>query len=169
MLRLVAAFYSKLIAALAMVAGVAIAVICVAIIIDVGMASSGLRPPIWVGAGTEYALLYLTLLSSPWLLRQKGHVTIAGFRNLLRPAHRIVLEKFIYLLALIVMLVLTYFGLVLTWETIRSGNLDIRSFEFPRWLVYLPMPIGFGLLAIEFSRLLFGHDSLYDDQPVEGL
>lgn len=171
MLRSVWAAYNRLIAALAIVAGVAIAVFCVAIIVDVVTAALGFRPPIWVGAGTEYTMLYLTLLSAPWLLRQKGHVTISGLRNLLGPKPRRVLERLTYLLALVVMLILTYYGVILTWETLHSGDLDIRSFEFPRWLVYLPMPIGFALLAVEFARLLLGRDSLYDDdeQPVDGL
>ena len=171
MIRSVWAVYNWLIAALAIVAGVAIAIFCVAIIVDVVMAASGLRPPIWVGAGTEYTMLYLTLLSAPWLLRQKGHVTISGLRNMLAPRQRLWLERFTYFLALVVMLILTYYGTILTWETVLSGDLDIRSFEFPRWLVYLPMPIGFALLAVEFARLLLGHDSLYDDdeQPVDGL
>lgn len=167
--RRVAQLYNGLIATLAFAAGVAIAVICVAIIVDVGIASAGLRPPIWVGAGTEYALLYLTVLSAPWLLRQKGHVTIAGLRNLLAPRHRVVLEKLVYLLAIVVTLTLAYFGAVLTWESFQAGDLDIRSFEFPRWLVYFPMPLGFGLLAIEFARLLVRGESLYDNQPPEGL
>lgn len=170
MRRLIWALYNRLIAALAIAAGVVIAVFCIAIIVDVVTAALGFRPPIWVGAGTEYSMLYLTLLSAPWLLRQKGHVAISGLRNLLAPKPRRVLERATYLLALIVMLILTYFGTVLTWETLLSGDLDIRSFEFPRWLVYLPMPIGFALLAVEFARLLFGYDSLYDDeQPVDGL
>ena len=170
MRRSIWAVYNRLITALAIAAGVVIAVFCVAIIVDVVMAALGLRPPIWVGAGTEYSMLYLTLLSAPWLLRQKGHVAISGLRNMLAPKPRRVLERATYLLALILMLILTYYGTVLTWETLFSGDLDIRSFEFPRWLVYLPMPIGFALLAVEFARLLFGRDSLYDDErPVDGL
>jgi C4-dicarboxylate transporter DctQ subunit len=169
-IRSIWAVYNWLIAALAIVAGVAIAVFCVAIIVDVVMAGSGFRPPIWVGAGTEYTMLYLTLLSAPWLLRQKGHVAISGLRSMLRPRQRLWLERFTYFLALVVMLILTYYGTILTWETLLSGDLDIRSFEFPRWLVYLPMPIGFALLAVEFARLLLGFDSLYDDaQSVDGL
>ena len=89
---------------------------------------------------------------------------------MLRPRQRLWLERFTYFLALVVMLILTYYGTILTWETLLSGDLDIRSFEFPRWLVYLPMPIGFALLAVEFARLLLGFDSLYDDaQSVDGL
>lgn len=161
--------YDRLIAALAVLAGVAIAIVCIAIAIDVVMASSGLRPPIWVGAATEYTLLYLTLLAAPWLVRQKGHVTISGLRNMMAPAVRRILEKAVYLLAIVVCLLLAWFGIVLTWESLLIGDLDIRSFEFPRWLVYLPMPVGFILVAIEFIRLLVRGESLYDEPPAEGL
>lgn len=161
--------YDRLIAALAVAAGVAIAVVCIAIAIDVVMASSGLRPPVWVGAVTEYILLYLTLLAAPWLVRQKGHVTISGLRNLMAPTARRILEKAAYLLAIAVSLLLAWLGAVLTWESLVIGDLDIRSFEFPRWLVYLPMPIGLTLVAVEFARLLVRGESLHDEPPAEGL
>lgn len=169
MLRALIGAYDRLIATLAVLAGVAIAVICIAIAIDVTMASVGLRPPIWVGAGTEYAMLYLTLLAAPWLVRERGHVTISGLRNLLPPEARRVLEKAVYLMAIAATLVLAWFGTVLTWESFVIGDLDIRSFEFPRWLVYLPMPLGLTLVAVEFARLLARGESLYDETSSEGL
>jgi hypothetical protein len=36
---------------------------------------------------------------------------------------------------------------------LSAPGLEIRSFEMPKWLLYVPLPIGFLLLGIEFVRL----------------
>lgn len=52
-------------------------------------------------------------------------------------------------------------------ETARSGAFEMRTFDMPRWLIYLPMVIGLWLSALEFLRYLLGADSLYDTDPTQ--
>ena len=46
-------------------------------------------------------------------------------------------------------------------ETIGSQELDIRSIDMPKWILFVPFPLGFTLVAIEFLRYLLGYDTYY--------
>ena len=41
------------------------------------------------------------------------------------------------------------------------NELDLRSIDMPKWLLFVPFPLGFSLVAIEFGRYLVGIDSYY--------
>jgi C4-dicarboxylate transporter DctQ subunit len=103
-----------------------------------------------------------TLGSGSW---QKGHVYIEVF--LARSATRVrgVCAVVTYVLCLATCLVLLYYSLDLTWLSWRRGDVDIRSFDMPRALLFACMPLSFLLMAIEFARYLLGYDSLYSSEP----
>lgn len=156
--------YNTLIAGLAVLAGAAIAVAFLLIVIDVGMRATGFRPPAFTIATVEYLLLYFTLLAAPWLVREKGHVYVDALISRLPGGARHVLEKAVYLLCTAVPLIFTYYAGLLLVDAASSGMFEERAIDIPLWLLYAPMPIGFGLVAIEFARLLFGADTLYQDR-----
>ena len=63
------------------------------------------------------------------------------------------IEQAVYLIGAVVCLIIAYVSFDLAW---RSEGWEIRTFEMPRWLVFVTMPAAFVLLAIEFLRLLAG-------------
>jgi hypothetical protein len=52
-------------------------------------------------------------------------------------------------------------------EAIESGEIDMRSFEIPMWILFAPMPPCFLMCAMEFGRFLIGIDDMYDQTIVE--
>jgi TRAP-type C4-dicarboxylate transport system permease small subunit len=80
---------------------------------------------------------------------------------------RLVLEKLIYLLCIAICLYLGWFCLDLGIRAISTGDFDSRSFDLPRWLIYLPMVIGFFVAAVEFVRYLIGPASMYEQPEQE--
>ena len=74
--------YDGVIVGLAIIAGAMVAAVFLMIVYDVAVRTLGFQPPFWTSALTEYALLYMTMLAAPWLVRQKGHpielVALAG-------------------------------------------------------------------------------------------
>ena len=156
--KAIAQAHHHLLTALAVVAGAMLVAIFAAIVYDVSLRFAGLRPPIWTSAASEYALLYLTTLAAPWLLRHRGHVYIATFVSALPPVPRRVIERAVYLIGAVVCLIIAYVSFDLAW---RSEGWEIRTFEMPRWLVFVTMPAAFVLLAIEFLRYLLGAPSMY--------
>ena len=163
--------YDRLIDGLALLAAIILVMIVVAIAMHVGLHALDLPAPHWIGSATEYGLLYMTLLAAPWLVRQRAHIVIPSLRQRLPAILRRPTEYGLYVLAVVVCLGLAYYGLVLTLQALERGDLDIRSFDMPRWLIYAPMALGFLLIAIEFGRFLVRGTSYFetDGGPQQGL
>ncbi len=154
-------------AALAVVAGLIMVAIFVAVIVDVTVRDVGLQPSRATVPLAEYGLLYITMLGSPWLLRTKGEIMVESFRMIMPPAMRRAVEIFTYVLCAALCGILAWYALdqaILTWGT---GQGEQRAILVPAYVAYAPMFLGFGLMFIEFLRLLFGRETLYDQSATE--
>jgi C4-dicarboxylate transporter, DctQ subunit len=160
-MAMVAALYRRLLEALAVVAGVMLAALAFAIVLDVIVRNLGLQPPAHTLTLTEYGLLYLTMLAAPWLVREKGQVYIELVTAALRPRARFWLTRVVYALCVLTCTVIFWFGLEVTIDHFQRQVTDVRSFDMPRWLLSASIPLSFGLMTIEFARFLFGFDSMH--------
>lgn len=157
--------YEFLVVALACAAGVIPLFLLFSIVYSVVVRNFGLLPPIWTQAYSEYGLLFCTMLAAPWLVRIKAHVFVESFVNQLPPLPRRIAEKLVYALCIFAALVLFYFALKQFVFHLSSGEFDTRSVDMPRWLLFLPLPLSFLLMAIEFARYLVGVESMYAGHP----
>jgi C4-dicarboxylate transporter, DctQ subunit len=162
--RTVAALYWRLLEALAVVAGILLAAMGLAIVVDVVVRNLGLQPPAHTLTLTEYGLLYVTMLGAPWLVREKGHVYIELVTAAVSPRTRFWLTRVVYGLCVLTCAVIFYFSLEVTIDHYERDVIDVRSFDMPRWLLTASMPLSFGLMAIEFARYLLGLDSMHTGQ-----
>lgn len=153
--------YDWTVASLAWLAAVGIALMCLFMIVDVLVYVAGLGSIGWTADFAAYGLLYTCLMASPWLVRQKGHVVIESMRRMASERTQRRLEILVSLLCVVACLIIAWGGLGLVIESIERGTTDYRAIAIPRWFLYLPLPIGFGLMAIEFARVLFGRDTIY--------
>lgn len=161
-MRVLLRAYFALTAALAVVAGAIMAAIFVAVVLDVTVRDIGLQPSRVTVPLAEYGLLYITMLASPWLLRTKGHIMVESFRMAMpKPVQRVV-EVLTYLVCAALCGVLAWYALGQAIETWQTGQGEQRAIMIPGYFAYGPMFLGFGLMCIEFLRLLFGRESLYD-------
>ena len=151
--------YDRVIAALAALAGITLFVIAAMIVIDVIMRNIGLRPPQAISALTEYALLYATMAAAPWLVRSGGHVTIKTLTGRLPEGTQAILRRIILAMVVLLCLILAAAGLGMAIESFGRGDVDVRSIDLPRWLLFAPLAAGFLLLATEFLRLLILGDT----------
>ncbi len=167
-----AALYDRFVSGLAGLAGLMLLLIVFGVVYDVVLRAIGLQPPAWTGGLSEYSLLFITMLAAPWLVRTNGHVAVDSLVLALPAAVRRVLEPAVYVLCVALCLTLAYFaaGMGLTaWE---RGDIDIRSIDMPRWLMFAALAVGFALTAVEFARALVGGRSLYAERrglPKESL
>ena len=153
MIRLIR-LYDGLIKLLAHTASVAIAAVFVLIVVDVSMRTAGFRPPVFSSAVSEYSLLYMTMLAAPWLVRERGHVRIDSFLSFLPLNAKLTIERMLIVICIALCLLAAYLSAEFAIEFWRKGEIDIRSIEIPRALLFLPLVIGFFLCAMEFLRLL---------------
>lgn len=157
----VAKAYDAVFTALAMIAGVIVAAIFIAIVVDVLMRTAGLQPPPWTITYVEYGLLYFTMCCAPYLVRHKGHVVIESLVSVLPRSLRKFFEIVTYVACLGGALIFTYQSVLLLSETWVSGRIDVRGVDIPMWILYVPMPPCFLIIAIEFVRYLVTRDTIY--------
>ncbi len=151
--------YDALIRGLAGFSGALIAAICLLIIWDVAARNFGLQPPASTVALTEYGLLYFTMAAAPWLVRQRGHIAVEIiYRRLSNPSRRY-LDRFVLAACMLICVTVSALAALLTWEALQRGEVEIRSLDAPRWALFLPLSIGFGLMAMEYLRLLVRGES----------
>jgi C4-dicarboxylate transporter DctQ subunit len=161
---MIAALYRRLLELLAVVAGVLLAAMTVAIVVDVVVRNLGLQPPAHTLTLTEYGLFYVTMLAAPWLVREKGHVHIELLTAAVSPRTRFWLTRAVYLLCVLTCIVIFWFALEVTIDQWQRAVIDVRSLDMPRWLLSASMPLSFGLMTIEFGRYLIGLDSMHSGQ-----
>ncbi|MGE5147182.1 MAG: TRAP transporter small permease [Candidatus Eiseniibacteriota bacterium] len=163
-MKAIVSAYNFLILALAVVAGAAIGLAFVLIVVDVSLRATGFMPPAFTSAVVEYVLLYFTLFCAPYLLRKKGHVYVDALIATLPPRARRVVEKIAFTICVATSLVFAFIGFRLFFEAIQSGAIEERSIDVAAWISYLPVGPVFVILAIEFGRYLIGLDVMYADR-----
>lgn len=166
--------YDRLIMALALLAGVMVTFVFGLIIVDVGMRTLGMKPPLFTSAVSEYSLLYMTMFAAPWLVRERGHIRIDSFIYFLPKRATFLLERLIILLCAALCLVAVWYSAKFAIQFWQRGTIDIRSIEVPRSLLFVPMILGFALCAVEFLRMVLRAEPLGSpseeaaDAPFEG-
>lgn len=156
--------YSYFLNGMALVAGILLVWLMVAIVVSVIIRNLGLQPSAWFFLSTEYSLFYLTLLGAPWLVRQRGHVHIELLTSVLPGPLLVLVSRLVALLCVAVCLVLAWKGLDLVLMNIARTDYDVRAFFVPKWILTIAFPISFGLMAVEFARFLFGQEILHSGE-----
>ena len=156
--------YDLLLYGMAFIAGAMLVWLMIAIVVSVAMRNLGLQPFAWLFTSTEYALLYITMLGAPWLVRKRGHVHIELATALLRPAVRRRVSRVIAGACVVVCLILAWKGVDLVMTNLARNDYDVRAYFFPRWILTISFPISFALMAVEFARFTFGRDLLHSGE-----
>ncbi len=159
-----AAGYMAVLNAFRVMSGVVIFTIFVLIVADVFMRLTGIPPWTYISAIVEYGLLWFTMLAAPYLVRIKGHVFIDAVTQLLPPIFQGVLAKVVYVICITTSVIFFFYSLQLLIEAIVSEQIDTRGEDMPLWLLLLPIPVSFIMIAFEFGRYLIGLDSMYGER-----
>jgi TRAP-type C4-dicarboxylate transport system permease small subunit len=131
------------------------------ITIDVSIRTFGYRPPLFTSTIVEYALLYLAMCSAPFLVRERGHVVIEALVAIMPDGFRRRLAKVVYLICALASFLFTYLCWGIFWAYWVGGELDVRGIDMPYWLQFLPLPLCFALIGLEFSMFFAGLRSYY--------
>ena len=163
-MRAVIRAYDTLLYTMAFIAAVTLVWLMVSVVVSVLMRNIGLQPFAWLFTSAEYGILYMTMLGAPWLVREKGHVHIELVTAALPPTLRRFVSRFVAALCVFVCVVLAWYGLQLFLTNIERNNYDVRAYYYPRWLLTVTFPIAFSVMAIEFSRFVFGSDLMHSGE-----
>ena len=153
--------YDRVLYAMAFLAAAMLVWLMVSVIASVAMRNAGMQPFAWLFTSSEYALLYMTMLGAPWLVRERGHVHIELVTAALPgPAQRVV-SRLVALGCVLVCVMLAWKGADLLLTNIARNDYDVRAYFYPRWLLTVSFPVAFGLMAVEFARFVFGRELMH--------
>jgi len=157
--KTVARLHDGLVYGMAYVAGFLMAAMMVVITLDVILRNLGYQSSAHFFTFTEYALLIVPCLGAPWLAREKGHIYVEILLLSLRPRLRSAMTVLIGLLCITVCLVIAWYGFDVTLRDYLQNEKDVRSMDFPRWMVIGFIPLSFFMMAIEFARFLWKREN----------
>jgi C4-dicarboxylate transporter, DctQ subunit len=109
-------------------------------------------PITWVYEVTEYILLMVPCLAMAWLARHNGHVVIDVLTSRLKERPRQLLDACTLMLVALACAFVAWWGGVVTFESYKAGAVIENVLQTPQWFIYLSIPVGFALTAIEFFR-----------------
>jgi TRAP-type C4-dicarboxylate transport system permease small subunit len=147
--------------ALAVFAGIYLVAIMFGIVFQATVRSFGYSGSSHIFTFSEYGLLYIVMAASPWLVRIKGHVYIELLTAALPKHITRIFSRGVALLCVLICLLLAYYSYVSTMRAYTFGDADMRSLDYPKWLLLGSMPICFGLMAVNFTRFVFGEQTLH--------
>lgn len=160
-MRQVAWGYRQAVNLMAVAAAALLVWLMVSVVLSVSIRNLGLQPPAWLFTSSEYAMLYITMLGAPWLVREKGHVHIELLTAALPSAILPWFSRAVALACVAICVLLAWKGFDLVVQNIERRDLDVRAYFFPKWILTIAFPISFGAMAIEFARFVVGKELLH--------
>jgi len=163
-MKLFFAWLDRLTNILAILAGVYLVWIFLAIVFQVFARSVFLYGSSHIFTFIEYGLLYITMAGAPWLVREKGHVYIEILTAAVSEQVRPILSRAVVGLVILICVIITYYGIEVTIRAFVRDEMDMRSLDMPRWMLMISMPICFGLMSLQFLRFVIGPETLHSGE-----
>jgi len=152
--KYVAKGYDAVLHGMAYLAAFLMVAMMAVITLDVILRNLGYQSSAHFFTFTEYALLIVPCLGAPWLVREKGHIYIEILLMALSPRVRARFTLLIGLVCIVVCAVVAWYGFTVTLNDFLQNEKDVRSLDMPRWIVVGFIPLGFGMMALEFLRFV---------------
>jgi TRAP-type C4-dicarboxylate transport system permease small subunit len=158
-MKIISRLYDGIIFGMAYVAGFLMVAMMLTIFIDVVLRNLDYQSSSHFFTFSEYALLLVPCFGAPWLVRERGHVYVEIALNYLPDAGKRNAIRLIGVICIAVCLVLAWYGFEVTIKNFVQNDMDVRSFDMPRWLIVGWIPVSFLMMAIEFARFLWRGES----------
>ncbi len=110
---------------------------------------------IWQNEFVTFAVVAATLLGSPYVLLTKGHVNVDLLPHYLDPKARRWLALFGATLGWLACAALAWTGWQYFYEAWTEGWVTPSLWGPPLWIPLLPLPVGLGLLTLQYTADIF--------------
>lgn len=151
------AVFERTLNLLGALAGVLVAFLMITVSVDVFMRYFLNRPISWTIEITQYAMVFILFLGAAWLLKQDGHVVMDVLINRLSQRSRNLTNGVTSVMAAIVCLIVTWYGVKVNWDYIQTDYIYSATLEIPAFLLQAIVPLGVFLLFIQFMRRAYGY------------
>ncbi|MFH1652304.1 MAG: TRAP transporter small permease [Chloroflexota bacterium] len=115
------------------------------------------NPPHWGIEVMQYMLFIFPFLGAAWLLRRQGHVRVDIVFNFLNTRSQTRLNIVSSSVGAIACFIITWFGAVAAWTNYSQGIMMTEGLVFPKFILFLFIPLGCSLLSLEFARQAVNH------------
>jgi TRAP-type C4-dicarboxylate transport system permease small subunit len=109
----------------------------------------------WELESAVYLMVAAVFLGSPYCLKTNGHVSVDLLQHYLPRKAEDALKIGIGIVGLLVCGYLTYVGADLTLRSFHENETTGSLWNPPRWPLYLTMPLGLGLTALQYVAEIF--------------
>ena len=147
--------HAALMRACGTLAAAVLAAITLLVCYDVVGRNIGLPTLVWINEITEYALPIATLAAAPWLMWRNQHVRLDLLGAVLSPRAQRTADRLASAIGLVVSLLMAWYAVRLLLDSRSAGSLVMKALVFPEWWLFVPLPLGFALLALECGRRVF--------------
>lgn len=147
-------FWTRLMNACGVLAALVVGAITLLVGVDVAGRNLAVASLPWIVDVTELALPLATLLAAPWLLHRNEHVRMDVIHTRLSPLARGLVDRVASLIGLAVCVAIAWYAVAVIRDDIAIGAMVMKSLVFPEWWQFAPVPVSFGLMALEFARRL---------------
>lgn len=118
------------------------------IFINVVLRAFGAAIP-WAEEGTRYIIAWLSFIGGSLCAKHGEHVGIDLLMQVTPPKVTKFLIVFAQLLAAIFMFIFVYYGWLLTYSTMKTGQIS-TGVMLPMWVAYIAVPVGCLMMGLRF-------------------
>lgn len=105
---------------------------------------------IWQTEFVIFSIVAATFIGSPYVLLHRGHVRVDLLPEALTGRRRLALEIAAGLLSIVFCAMLGWAGWHYFYEAASRGWKTETVWALPLWIPLLPLPVGFGLLCLQY-------------------
>ncbi len=149
----------------AVLIGLAILVVCQMVVMRYFLNAS----TIWQTEFVIFSLVGSTFIGCPYVLLIKGHVNVELFPHYLGYRGRFFLAVTASVLGLVFCSILTWKGYELFHEAWANNWTTDTIWALPLWIPYLSIPVGIGLLSLQYVADILALICGDDVSPGDGL
>jgi len=150
-------FFDWIVDSMAFIAGVLLTSTVLIEFLEIFMRHFVRKPQVWTVDVTEYILFLVAFLGAPWLLKKGGHVGVDIVVERLDSTTRTFLGMLSSALGIFVSAVVSWFGLLETWNCYQGEVLVIKTLSVQKYYFLIFIFLGYFLLLIEFGRQFAHH------------
>ncbi len=145
--------FDKLSDVMAMLAGVLLILISVAMCYTIFMRFVFKQTTIWITPMSEYSLLWIVFLGTTWLLREGGHITTDIVYIHLNDKGKAYLNLIMAVVGGVACALFLYLGIAHLLDCLIHGVTDVRAMTVPKSAVFIVIPVGSLFLTVQFFRM----------------
>lgn len=116
----------------------------------------------WAFEVVIYLLVGAIFVAGSGVVARQRHVRADVLIRLLPPARRRRFEAAAVVVGALFCAVMTYYGILVVQFAHTVGEVSDSSLLFPRWIFYLVLPLGFGLMTVRYALGLWSFLSRTD-------